>query len=166
MGRRGPPPTPDAILKLRGSRSALSKRRRRGPGATGPAGTPRCPEWLDNDAKVIWRRVVPQLRQMNVLALIDSSALGRYCRLSSRWQRAEKFLEQHGTSYAVKDSDGKVKYLAQFPEVSIASNLAQQLTRLEQEFGMTPSARTRVHPGAPTRDPESADKAAKFFSGA
>lgn len=163
MGRRGPPPTPDAILKLRGARSALSKRRRRGQGVAGQAGTPRCPEWLDEDAKAIWRRVVPQLRQMNVLALIDSSALGRYCRLSSRWQRAEKFLEQHGTSYAVKDSDGKVKYLAQFPEVSIAANLAQQLTRLEAEFGMTPSARTRVHPNYQSHDTEGAEKAAKFF---
>ena len=40
--------------------------------------------------------------------------------------------------------DGRIRYFQQWPQVAIASKLAQQLTRLEQEFGMTPSARTRI----------------------
>jgi phage terminase small subunit len=31
-----------------------------------------------------------------------------------------------------------------WPQVAIAKSLAQQLTRLAQEFGMTPSARARL----------------------
>jgi len=34
---------------------------------------------------------------------------------------------------------------------AIANKLAIQLTRLEQEFGMTPSARTRIHVDAAAR---------------
>ena len=46
--------------------------------------------------------------------------------------------------YPLRSDDGKVKCFMQWPQVAIAHKLAQQLTRLEQEFGMTPSARTRV----------------------
>lgn len=37
----------------------------------------------------------------------------------------------------------------QWPQVAIANKLAQQLTRLEQEFGMTPSARSRIQVSNP-----------------
>lgn len=39
----------------------------------------------------------------------------------------------------------------QFPQLAIANKLAQQLTRLEQDFGMTPSARTQVQVTPPPR---------------
>ena len=71
------------------------------------------------------------------------------------WARRRKpvaFIDQHGEVYRLKDMRGKVKYLAQFPQVNIAAHLAQQRARLEQEFGLTPSARTRIHvsPSQPT----------------
>lgn len=52
----------------------------------------------------------------------------------------------------------------QFPQVSIAMKLARQLTRPGQEFGMTPSARTRIKttPATTTYDDE---KAANSFRG-
>ena len=65
MGRRGPPPTPTPILRARGS--PLATRRRELTEAKGPAGKPRCPQWLDADAKAAWRQVVPLLEQMGVL---------------------------------------------------------------------------------------------------
>ena len=46
--------------------------------------------------------------------------------------------------YPIKNDAGKVKCFQQWPQVAIANKLAQQLTRLEQEFGMTPSARSRI----------------------
>jgi len=112
--------------------------------AKGPAGTPKCPSWLDKDAKAAWRQLVPLLEEMRVLTRIDSNALARYCRLWSRWRKAEKFIEEKGEVYTLKDEKGNVRCVQQFPQVSIANKLAQQLTKLEQEFGMTPSARTRI----------------------
>jgi P27 family predicted phage terminase small subunit len=110
----------------------------------GPPGTPKCPSWLDKDAKAAWRQIVPMLEQMGVLTRIDVNALARYCRLWSRWRRAEKFIEEKGEVYTLRDEKGNVRCVQQFPQVGIANKLAQQLTRLEQEFGMTPSARTRI----------------------
>jgi len=147
MGRRGPVPTPTATLKLRGS--TLVTRRREQAEAQGPAGTPRCPDWLDKDGQIVWRQLVPQLKAMHVLTRIDAHALARYCRLWGRWRKAEAFIDQHGEMYPIKDDAGKVKCLQQWPQVAIAGKLAQQLTRLEQEFGMTPSSRTRIQVGRP-----------------
>jgi P27 family predicted phage terminase small subunit len=129
-------------LKLRGS-TLVTKRRERSE-AKGPSGKPRCPQWLDADAKAVWRQLVPQLQTMGVFTRVDSNPLARYCRLWSRWRKAEAFLDQHGEVYPLKDEGGRVKYLQQWPQVAIAGKLAHLLTRLEQEFGMTPSARTRI----------------------
>ncbi len=142
MGRRGPPPTPTESLKLRGS-TLVTKRRQRSE-TKGPSGIPTCPDWLDGDGKTMWKTLVPLLEGMAVLTRIDGNALARYCRLWSRWRKAESFIDQHGEMYPLKDDSGKVKYMQQWPQVAIANKLAQQLTRLEQEFGMTPSARSRI----------------------
>ena len=140
MGRRGPAPTPTAMLKLRGSWRAKTREGEPQP----PPGRPKCPQWLDDDAKKVWRQLVPQLDEMGVLTKVDANALARYCRLWSRWRQAEAFIDRHGEVYPLKDEHGKVRYFQQFPQVSIANKLAQQLTRLEQEFGMTPSARSQI----------------------
>ena len=51
MGRRGPAPTPSEILKIRGLKTA--NRNRNEPKPT--PGRPRCPAWLDAEAKRRWR---------------------------------------------------------------------------------------------------------------
>ena len=142
MGRRGPAPTPTPILKLRGSTLVTQRRERRE--AKGPAGAPDCPDWLDADARTAWDQLVPQLTSMAVLTKIDGNALARYCRLWARWRKAEAFIDKHGDMFPIKDEAGKLRCMQQWPQVAIASKLAQQLTRLEQEFGMTPAARTRI----------------------
>lgn len=143
MGRRGPVPTPTPLLQLRGSTRATKKRQAREPKP--PTGPPDRPEWLDDDAKAAWDKLLPQLELMGVLSRIDENALARYCRLWSRWRKAEAFIDKHGDMFPIKDEQGKVKCFQQWPQVAIAGKLAAQLMRIEAEFGMTPSARTRIH---------------------
>ncbi len=159
MGKRGPKPTPTAVLKLRGS--TLVTARREAAEVQGPAGTPDPPDWLDDEARETWDRLVPMLEGMGVLTRIDGHALARYCRLWSRWRRAEAFIEEKGEMYPLRDDAGKVKYFQQWPQVAVANKLAQQLTRLEGEFGMTPSARSRIQL-APVAGERRTDKS-KYF---
>lgn len=142
MGRRGPAPTPTRILELRGS-TLVTKRRLKGEPKP-PRGRMACPDWLDKRAKAVWKQVVPMLIGMGVLTKIDRNALERYCRTYSRWREAEDFIDKHGSVYPLKDEKGKTKCVQQWPQVAIANKLSIQLTRMEQEFGMTPSARARI----------------------
>ncbi|MHC4222602.1 MAG: phage terminase small subunit P27 family [Planctomycetota bacterium] len=107
-------------------------------------GRPRCPKWLDSHAKATWKHVVPLLERMGVLTRIDRNALVRYCVLWARWRKAEEFLRDHGETHVVKDAQGQVKGLRPYPQVRMANQIAEQLLRLEQQFGMTPSSRTRI----------------------
>lgn len=141
MGRRGPRPQPTALKMLRGN---PSHRPINGEEPKPKSGIPRCPSWLDNYAKACWREIVPQLHDMQVLSLIDRQALANYCQVWSRWRKAEEFLQKHGDALPIKDESGNLKYLAQFPQVAIARNLLTILNRYQAEFGLTPSARTRI----------------------
>ena len=109
-----------------------------------PEGLPECPDWIDEEAKAAWAHLVPMLQAMGVLTRIDDMALARYCQYWARWKKAEQFIQKHGDSYPLKDEKGRVKCVAQFPQVAIAHKLGALLGRLEQEFGMTPSARSRI----------------------
>ncbi len=141
MGRRGPPKKPTALKTAAGNpgRRPLNKQEPK-PERTRPA----CPRWLDADAKACWRDLAPQLDRMGVLTKVDRNALSRYCRIWSRWKRAEQFIQKHGEAYPLKDENGKVKYLQQFPQVATAHKAAILLLRLEQEFGLTPASRPNI----------------------
>ena len=122
------------------------------------------PKWLDDEARKVWAELVPMLEGMGVLTRIDGHALARYCRLWSRWRKAESFIEEKGEMYPLRDDNGRVKCFMQWPQVAIANKLAQQLTRLEQEFGMTPSARARIQ-CTPLRTGSTSNGKSRYFLG-
>ena len=141
MGRRGPPPKPTKLKLLAGNpgKRPLNHREPQ-PRRTAP----RCPTWLGMEARAVWKRMVPELRRMGVLTVIDGEALAAFCQTYARWRRAEAFLEKHGDVYPLRDENGRVRYMQQFPQVAIARSLLLVLKTFYQEFGMTPSARTRI----------------------
>lgn len=161
MGLRGPRPLTNKMLKLRGSWRANANKDQPQP----LAGAPTCPAWLDKDAKRAWRRLIPQLVFMGVVTQADRNALARYCQTWARWKKAEEFIQKYGETYPLKDEKGNVKCFMPWPQVSISNQMSQTLTRLEQEFGLTPSARTRINVNnvAPV-DPERAKWVSDFFS--
>ena len=140
MGVRGPAPTPSAVLEKRGSWRAKQNRREPRP----EPGRPVCPTWLNKDAKRAWKQLVPLLEAMRVLTKVDRNALARYVETWTRWRRCAQFIEKHGESYPVKDSKDRVLGFKAFPQAKLSLELSAQLSRLEQQFGMTPAARTRI----------------------
>lgn len=149
MGKRGPRPKPNRLKQLQGSwRGNINKREPKPDPAVPP-----CPKWLDPCAKRVWRRLVKQLVACGLLTSIDGNVFARYCRTYSRWRKAEEFIDKYGETYPLKAADGKVKFFTTFPQVHIAAQLATQLGRLEQELGLSPSARSRIDLKPPP-DPE------------
>jgi len=125
---------------MRGSRRAKARKNEPQPAE----GRPVCPRDLSADAKKVWAQLIPQLDKMGVLARCDANALVRYCELWVRWRRAAAFLAKHGEHYAIHDEVGNFRCFMPWPEAATVSKLSVLLLRLEQEFGLTPAARTAI----------------------
>lgn len=158
MGKPGPAPTPTGVLKGRGSWRAGDKRRSGEPRARG---RPRCPGWLGTEAKKTFRRITAHLEDLGIIGTIDGNAIVRYCALWARWKDAEEFLTRNGSFYEYTDTAGN-EVRKPYPHVHMAHQLSEHLLRIEAQFGMTPSARTRVE--ALPKDPgKRDDRKLRFF---
>ena len=140
MGKRGPKPTPSKILKLRGSWRGEANKNEPEP----EAGRPERPEGLLDEANAGWDQLVEMLDGIGLLTAIDGRALARYCQYWARWWECENFISKYGMTYPIKDKQGAVLGMAEFPQVKRSQALSQTLSKLEAEFGLTPSARTRI----------------------
>ena len=159
MGRRGPPPKPTALKLIQGNPGKRRLNRRE---PKPPPGLPECPEDLSPGARAHWARVVPRLVAMRVLSLADEDALVVYCETYARWRAARDFIAKNGEVYPEKNDRGEVVRLRPFPQVRLAQQLLQAVRLYQQEFGLTPSARSRVH--GEVWDPEEEARFSRFFS--
>jgi len=107
-------------------------------------------------ARQKWDNVVPKLIGMGVMTNADVDTIGRYCTMHEQFV---KYLEQvrRGLDVLViRDDAGKVKYMQSTPAATMMTKLAASMLRIEQEFGLTPSARSGLSVGtqAPKDDLE------------
>ena len=100
---------------------------------------PKCPSWLEPEAKKEWKRMSKVLESMGVLTQVDMTAFAGYCQAYARWKEAEEFLSKHGTIF--KTPSG---YIQQVPQVSIAQTYLKVMKDFCSEFGLTPAARSRI----------------------
>ena len=133
---RGRKPTPTAIKELEGNpgKRALNEREPK-PQKKAPA----CPKWLEDEAKKEWRRLAKQMEQLGILTQVDMAAFAGYCQAYARWKEAEEFITQHGS--IVKTPSG---YWQQVPQVSIAQTYLKIMNKFAEQFGLTPSSRSRI----------------------
>lgn len=142
MSRPGPAPKPSHLKVMQGTyRPDRAPKNEPKPEPS----TPSCPTWLHAEAKREWRRIVPHLEQLGLLAQIDRAALAAYCQLYARWWEAEREIKVHGLTQITETG-----YVAQRPEVGISANALKQMRAYLAEFGLTPSSRSRIDlPSAP-----------------
>ncbi|RXI64454.1 phage terminase small subunit P27 family [Clostridium tetani] len=136
MAQRGIKPKPTAIKIIEGNpgKRPLNKYE---PKPEKKA--PRCPSWLENDAKKEWRRMAKQMEHLGTLTEIDMAAFAGYCQAYARWKEAEEFITKHGV--IVKTPSG---YWQQVPQVSIAQTYLKIMNKFCEQFGLTPSSRSRI----------------------
>ena len=135
MGRRGPKPTPTAMLKLTGSWRADARKSEPKP----KLGAPPMPTWLATEAKAEWKRVVPQLQKLGVITLIDRTALALYCQAWADYHDAVAVVKVEGKTFTTPTG-----YIAKNPLVTIMNKARAAVLRLAQDFGFTPSALARL----------------------
>jgi P27 family predicted phage terminase small subunit len=132
---RGRKPKPLELKVLHGT--AMDKARQEQPK---PRRTmPRCPDTLTGVAADKWRTLARELYDAGLLTTIDKDALATYCVVFARWVDAEAKLAESGP--VLKTAAGNI---IQNPYLAIVNRCIEQMGKLEAEFGMTPSSRTRV----------------------
>ena len=146
MGRRGPAPLPTKILQLRGTYRAD----RHGTPDTEPqfaplTTLPPAPGFLDDVGHYEWQRVGLELMAKQLLTEIDLAAFTLYCVSVARVVACEKVLSKVGMTMVTERGERAR------PEVLISRQAGAEVRRFCQEFGLTPSARTRVHAPSPVK---------------
>ena len=136
MAQRGRKPKPTALKMLEGNPGGRPLNTKE-PKPEKKA--PRCPSWLEDEAKKEWKRMAKVLEQMGLLTEMDMAAFAGYCQAYARWKEAEEFLTQHGSM--VRTPNG---YLQQVPQVSIAQQNLKIMQSFCAEFGLTPATRARI----------------------
>ena len=136
MATRGRKPKPTAVKVLEGN---PGKRPLNMNEPVSDKIAPDCPTWLSGEAKLEWERLSDKLVNLGTLTELDMAAFAGYCQSYARWKEAEEFIEQHGT--IVKTPSG---YWQQVPQVSIAQTYLKIMNKFCEQFGLTPSARSRI----------------------
>jgi P27 family predicted phage terminase small subunit len=88
----------------------------------------------------IWRKVCGSLESIGVLTAIDEHAIARYVHLQFRYQRATNWIVEHGCKTVTPTGVERTA-----TEATEAESCANQLLRLDKEFGLTPAARRTIN---------------------
>ena len=102
---------------------------------------PRCPAHLKGVAKYMGERTTAELVTMGVLTQVDLRGVEIYCALYGRWRAAENDLAKHGF-YTYGGKEGETRIAS--PAVKISLDCSVQMKSWMNEFGITPSSRSRV----------------------
>ena len=141
---------PSAVHELKGSYQKNPKRRRKKEPKP-PSGNPTCPRYLDRIGKGEWRHVTKLLDNMGVLSLADKSALAMYCQTFSEWRKAVKMCQEHGAWSVTFDEQGNPETKRNMWD-SVRERTAEACRKWLVEFGLTPSARTKIEVDTSTKD--------------
>jgi P27 family predicted phage terminase small subunit len=93
-------------------------------------------------AAATWALVVPDLKVRGMLAKVDQLALKELCVAVARIDQAEREISAKGPMLLGRDG-GTVKN----PALTMAKTYREQFNKLLPEFGLSPSARTRLQRG-------------------
>lgn len=134
MGARGP--LPARLSVVRGNPG----HRPPAPPSLKPApGRPSAPTWLSREAKAEWRRVVPPLDQLGLLAKIDRAVLAMYCDAWGRWVSLGRQLTAEGETVV-----GYRGSVVKNPAWQLYRDAAAMCLALARELALTPAARLRL----------------------
>ena len=138
MNSRGPKPTPLRVLTKRGSRRGKDREKE---GVVNPRpARPNAPKGLPKGAHKYWAHAVGILMDMELLAKADRNALARYCTNLWFYERTRDFVNAHLDEPVVNAQGVEVER----PQVKRLLSFDTALRRAEEEFGFTPSARSKL----------------------
>lgn len=139
MGSRGPAPKPTALKLLHGQ----NKPSQVNPNEPRPReALPVAPEWLSEETRAVWDRVVGELSHMRVVTAADADALVVYCQAVVHHRRAVESVERDGMLIT-----GRLGEPVKNPVMQFVRDQAVLVKVMAQQFGLTPAARVGLTAG-------------------
>jgi len=149
MSTRGRKPTPTHLKLVRGN---PGKRPVNQAEPKPKVVLPSPPAELSEDALAEWNRVASDLYGLGILTAIDRAALAAYAQAYGRWVQAERAAarmadkDQLTSGLMIRTTNGNA---VQNPLIGVANKAMADMVRYAAEFGMTPSARSRIQGADP-----------------
>lgn len=137
----GRPPKPTILKKLEGT----ARPDRINDAEPQPAvAAPRCPAWLEPEARREWRAISAKLLKLGLLTEVDGTALAAYCQSYARWKQAEALISRDGMTFTT--GEGMIRLR---PEVGVSQKERLIMKGYLTMFGLAPSARTNLRGATP-----------------
>jgi P27 family predicted phage terminase small subunit len=155
MTPRGRKPLPTSLKKLRGT---WRPDRASGTEPQVESAIPEPPDWLSADALAEWKRLAPQLAAAGLLTKLDRAALASYCSAWGDLCEANRTLQQFGSTYITERG-----VIVLHPMLKVVERSRHALRAFASEFGLSPSARTRVDAKSVPVDDEDEARRRRFF---
>lgn len=137
-GRR---PKPTALKLIAGT---SGKRKAKTTEAKPSPGIPVCPAHLGDTARKAWAVLAPMLYRLGLLSELDGHALERLCSCYAEILECQALIEKFGRTYSSVGTAG-ASLVKAHPAVGQLNAADQRFKAYLVEFGLTPSARTRVN---------------------
>lgn len=137
----GPPPKPTALRLLHGDRKSSINAREPATRSLPPT----APDGIADDVRAIWDYTLAGIIYMNIAADVDRDALICYCEAVVAHRKASAILAK--SPILIK---GQMGGMVRNPALAVQRDAATTIRGYCQEFGLTPSARTRIQTDAAT----------------
>ena len=133
--------TPDSIKEAKGTK----RPDRTNPNPPKPkVGLPKAPNWLNDEAKSIFRSIAGYLDEMQLAFPAHVKMLSILSMRLEQIERLSQFLDNNGDTYeSINPKTGQTMVRAQ-PEVSLLSEAARHAQSLLAEFGLSPASMGKI----------------------
>lgn len=165
MKKRGPAPKPTKLKVLAGNPGKRKLNQEEPEPALVEKAPP--PAHLPEYAKEAWKEIVPELCRLKLLTVVDMIGLEMCCMAYQRWRENEDWVTKYGGTIVYRaepteqekkeNKPGKIRSVQQAPQVWSAKSAFEQYKNMMAEFGLSPSARTRLSVSGGKKEIDNAD---------
>lgn len=135
VGVGGPAPKPTELKVLNGTRKDRVNHTTPKPMRV----MPEQPPWLRPEAVELWDDIGPRLHKLGLLTEVDGEAFAAYCEAWATYVQAQRDVVKHGQMVI-----GSTGTWIRSPAVQIMRDSSALMLQYAQQFGLTPSARSRL----------------------
>jgi P27 family predicted phage terminase small subunit len=103
----------------------------------------RPPDWLSDLAKDEFKRIIKEMKDLDVITNVDVDALAIYCDAYATYMECTRIIENEGFQIEHVNKAG-ASNMVPHPLLAKKRQFAEQMKSMATEIGLTPSSRARI----------------------